>query len=122
VLVGLPMGSRGFATITPLLAEHFAVVTYDPRGILRSTAEGPDAEVTLDLLADDVHHLLAALVGGLEARAPAACAENCWTCPSAPRRTLAAARCCGRTLVSWAFLAGSPGLSRAPCGPGAWDP
>ncbi|MFF5016546.1 alpha/beta fold hydrolase [Streptomyces sp. NPDC001165] len=61
VLVGAPMGSRGFATITPLLAEHFTVVTYDPRGILRSTAEDPDAEVTLDLLADDVHHLLAAL-------------------------------------------------------------
>ncbi|MFF2046093.1 alpha/beta fold hydrolase [Kitasatospora sp. NPDC058170] len=61
LLVGAPMGSRGFATITPLLAEHFTVVTYDPRGILRSTVEDQDAEVTLDLLTDDVGHLLAAL-------------------------------------------------------------
>ncbi|MEU9165456.1 alpha/beta hydrolase [Streptomyces sp. NPDC048424] len=63
LLVGAPMGSRGFATITPLLAEHFTVVTYDPRGILRSTVEDPDAEVTLDLLTDDVHRLLEALGG-----------------------------------------------------------
>ncbi|MFG3056756.1 alpha/beta fold hydrolase [Kitasatospora sp. NPDC048239] len=61
LLVGAPMGSRGFATITPLLAEHFTVVTYDPRGILRSTVDDQDAEVTLDLLTDDVGHLLAAL-------------------------------------------------------------
>ncbi|MGW4891925.1 alpha/beta fold hydrolase [Kitasatospora sp. NPDC004240] len=61
LLVGAPMGSRGFATITPLLAEHFTVVTYDPRGILRSTPEDPAAEVPLDVLTDDVHRLLAAL-------------------------------------------------------------
>ncbi|ORT57399.1 alpha/beta hydrolase [Streptomyces sp. CB03238] len=61
LLVGAPMGSRGFATITPLLAEDHTVVTYDPRGILRSTVDDPAREGTLEVLTDDVHRLLSAL-------------------------------------------------------------
>lgn len=61
LLVGAPMGGRGFATIAPLLADDYTVVTFDPRGILRSTDENPDQEVTVEQLTDDVHRLLSAI-------------------------------------------------------------
>lgn len=63
VLIGLPMGAEGFTT----LADHFAdrtVVTYDPRGVERSTrapgATAPDVATH----ADDVHRVIAAVGGG----------------------------------------------------------
>ena len=34
LMIGSPMGARGFEPIAVLLAEGFTVVTYDPRGIL----------------------------------------------------------------------------------------
>jgi clorobiocin biosynthesis protein CloN7 len=61
LLVGAPMGGRGFATIAPLLADDYTVVTFDPRGILRSTDENPDQEVTVEQLTDDVHRLLSTI-------------------------------------------------------------
>ena len=48
------MGAAGFVT----LAGHFAdrtVVTYDPRGVERSTKADPTAESTPDEHADDLH-------------------------------------------------------------------
>lgn len=64
LLLGSPMGSRGFAAIAPLLAEDFTVITYDPRGILHSTIEDPVQEAAPGVLADDVHRLVSALDAG----------------------------------------------------------
>lgn len=63
VLIGSPMGAAGFGT----LAGHFSdrtVVTYDPRGVERSTKADPSSESTPDEHADDLHRLIEALGGG----------------------------------------------------------
>jgi clorobiocin biosynthesis protein CloN7 len=61
MLIGHPMGASGFAAIAPLLAEHYTVVTYDPRGFARSTIEDRDQDGEPDLLADDVRRVLEAV-------------------------------------------------------------
>jgi len=58
MLVGHPMGASGFAPIAPLLAEHYTVVTYDPRGFARSTIDDRNQDAEPDLLADDVRRVL----------------------------------------------------------------
>src|SRR5208282_2661312 len=63
MLVGHPMGVAGFAAISPLLAEDYTVVTYDPRGFARSTIDDPDQDAEPDLQADDVRRVLEAAVG-----------------------------------------------------------
>jgi pimeloyl-ACP methyl ester carboxylesterase len=63
LLIGSPMGAGGFVT----LAGHFAdrtVVTYDPRGVERSTKDDPSSESTPEEHADDLHRLIQALGGG----------------------------------------------------------
>ena len=60
MLVGHPMGAAGFASIAPLLAEDYTVVTYDPRGFARSTIDDPDQDAEPDLLADEVVVMTAA--------------------------------------------------------------
>ncbi len=60
LLIGSPMGAGGFAT----LASHFTdrtVVTYDPRGVERSTKADPASPSTPEQHADDVHRIIAAL-------------------------------------------------------------
>jgi clorobiocin/coumermycin A biosynthesis protein CloN7/CouN7 len=64
VVVGLPMGCKGFAPIARPLAEHFTVVTYDPRGVHASPADDPAQEAEPELMADDAHRLIAALDAG----------------------------------------------------------
>lgn len=59
LLAGAPMDASGFAPIVPLLAADHTVVTYDPRGIARSEVTDPDTQVTPEILADDLHRLLA---------------------------------------------------------------
>ncbi len=63
LLIGYPMAAGGFVT----LASHFTdrtVVTYDPRGFERSV-RAPDAPInTPDIVADDVHAIIAALGQG----------------------------------------------------------
>ena len=64
MLIGHPMGVSGFAAIAPLLAEHYTVVTYDPRGFARSTIDDPDQDAEPDLVADDVRRVLEVVVDG----------------------------------------------------------
>jgi pimeloyl-ACP methyl ester carboxylesterase len=62
-LIGSPMGAAGFGT----LASHFAdrtVVTYDPRGVERSTKADPGSPSAPAQHADDLHRLIAALGSG----------------------------------------------------------
>ncbi|RSN60865.1 alpha/beta hydrolase [Amycolatopsis sp. WAC 04182] len=47
-----------FAPIAGLLAEHCTVITYDPRGISRSTLDEPDEEQRVEVHADDALRLL----------------------------------------------------------------
>jgi pimeloyl-ACP methyl ester carboxylesterase len=60
VMIGSPMGAGGFVT----LAGHFTdrtVVTYDPRGVERSTKADPASESTPEQHADDVHRIITEL-------------------------------------------------------------
>jgi pimeloyl-ACP methyl ester carboxylesterase len=63
LLIGSPMGAGGFAT----LAGHFTdrtVVTYDPRGVERSTKADPASPSTPEEHADDVSRIIAELSVG----------------------------------------------------------
>src|SRR6476619_2065630 len=63
VAIGSPMGAGGFAT----LASHFpdrTVVTYDPRGVERSTKDDPTTQSTPEQHADDISRVIAAVGAG----------------------------------------------------------
>ena len=63
LIIGSPMGASGFVT----LAGHFTdriVVTYDPRGVDRSTKADPASPSTPEQHADDVHRIIAELGSG----------------------------------------------------------
>ena len=65
-IIGSPMGASGFGT----LASHFTdrtVVTYDPRGVERSTKARPSSPSTPDEHADDLHRIIAEVMGDLGA-------------------------------------------------------
>lgn len=62
--VGAPAGIAGFAPIAEALAEHYTVVTHDPRGIGRSERSDTDREPEPGLLADDLRRLIAVLDSG----------------------------------------------------------
>ncbi len=62
-LIGSPMAAAGFGT----LAGHFSdrtVMTYDPRGVERSTKPDPTSQSTPDEHADDLHRIIQALDAG----------------------------------------------------------
>jgi pimeloyl-ACP methyl ester carboxylesterase len=63
VLIASPMGAGGLAT----LSGHFrdrTVVTYDPRGVERSTKADPSSPSTPEEHADDLHRIIAELGAG----------------------------------------------------------
>src|SRR4029077_1842987 len=63
LLIGSPMGAGGFGT----LASHFpdrTVLTYDPRGVERSTKADPGSPSTPDQHADDLHRIIDELGAG----------------------------------------------------------
>ena len=62
-IIGSPMGAGGFVT----LASHFpdrTVVTYDPRGVERSTKVDPTSASTPEQHADDLHRIIAEIGEG----------------------------------------------------------
>lgn len=61
LIPGGPADGGGFEPVVPPLADDYTVVTYDPRGISRSTLDGPAQDVSVDVQADDAHRLLAAI-------------------------------------------------------------
>ena len=76
LIVGSPMGAGGFVT----LAGHFrdrTVVTYDPRGVERSTKADPASPSTPQDHADDLHRIITELgVGPVDVFASSGGAVN----------------------------------------------
>jgi pimeloyl-ACP methyl ester carboxylesterase len=61
MIPGGPADADIFAGIVPFLADRYTVVTYDPRGNSRSELDGPPADWSAELHADDASRLLAAV-------------------------------------------------------------
>jgi pimeloyl-ACP methyl ester carboxylesterase len=60
LLIGQPMDASGFATLASLLSDR-TVVTYDPRGLGRSTRKDGRHDNSPEVQAGDVHALVEAL-------------------------------------------------------------
>ncbi len=63
LVIGSPMPAADFAALADALATDHTVLTYDPRGLGRSTIDDPDQDATPDLRADDVAALIDAMGG-----------------------------------------------------------
>lgn len=63
LLIGSPMGASGFGTLAGHFTDH-SVVTYDPRGVERSTKPDPASPSTPEQHADDLHRIIAELGTG----------------------------------------------------------
>jgi pimeloyl-ACP methyl ester carboxylesterase len=75
LLIGHPMDAGGFATLASLLPDR-TVVTYDPRGLGRSTRHDGRSDRTPEQNADDVHRLIAAIGGPVDVFASSGGAVN----------------------------------------------
>lgn len=63
LMIGSPMGAAGFGTLSGYFTER-TVVTYDPRGVERSTRTDGAPESTPEVHADDLHRLINSLDSG----------------------------------------------------------
>ena len=64
MMPGGPADAWAFRDIAGILASNYTVVTYDPRGLSHSKLESPlEKELIVQVFADDVHRLLAAVAG-----------------------------------------------------------
>ena len=63
LLIGSPMGAGGFGTLAGSFTDR-TVITYDPRGVDRSTKDDPASRSTPEQHADDLHRIIAELGGG----------------------------------------------------------
>src|SRR2546421_11062443 len=62
-MIGQPMDASGFGTLASLFPDR-TVITYDPRGLGRSTRKDGRVDNTPTLQADDVHAVIEALGAG----------------------------------------------------------
>src|SRR5215470_17135947 len=62
-MIGQPMDAGGFATLASYFPDS-TVVTYDPRGLGRSTRKDGRSDHTPQVQADDVHAVIEALGAG----------------------------------------------------------
>ena len=60
MLIGSPMGASGFGTLSGFMADR-TLITYDPRGVERSTKVDPSTESTPEQHADDIHAVIEAV-------------------------------------------------------------
>jgi pimeloyl-ACP methyl ester carboxylesterase len=65
LLIGHPMDASGFATLASHVPDR-TVVTYDPRGLGRSTRHDGRSDRTPEQNADDVHRLIGAIGGPVD--------------------------------------------------------
>jgi pimeloyl-ACP methyl ester carboxylesterase len=64
MMPGGPATGSVFDGVAGHLAQHYTVITYDPRGLSRSKLEGSiDDERIVEIFADDAHRLLKAVAG-----------------------------------------------------------
>jgi pimeloyl-ACP methyl ester carboxylesterase len=63
LMIGQPMTASGFATLASQLPDR-TVVTYDPRGLGRSTRKDGRVDHAPTVQADDVHAVIEALAAG----------------------------------------------------------
>ena len=63
LMIGQPMDSTGFATLASLFPDR-TVITYDPRGLGRSTRKDGRVDHSPTVQADDVHAVIEALGAG----------------------------------------------------------
>jgi pimeloyl-ACP methyl ester carboxylesterase len=62
MIPGGPVDATAFEPIAPRLADWYTVVTYDPRGLSRSSLDArPDDRHIVEIMSDDASHLLAAI-------------------------------------------------------------
>jgi pimeloyl-ACP methyl ester carboxylesterase len=64
LIAGGPADADVFASLADVLARHYKVVTYDPRGNSRSSLDGPPTDWQADVHGDDAARLIDAMGGG----------------------------------------------------------
>lgn len=64
MIPGAPADAGALAGLAACLADRYTVVTYDQRGLSRSTLTGPPADTDVTVFGEDAHRLITALGDG----------------------------------------------------------